>query len=329
LELIRSSKAKIRLSSFFIFVIFDWIFYYRRRTAGFLFKNNLTTRKCCSIVSIRTDFDINHDGKGVAVELVDAATVVDDDYYDDDTVKTFSKTLLQFLVLNDNRHRKRASEKEKTSSQQQKLLRQKEILLSRFNNTYLNIHRTYVDKSPIAGRGLFASRDSPRGTLLTCYPGDALVDLTTGNITWGSHTNTAMAVLPEEINQDYMLRAVCEDWGIVALPELHDDDNNDDLSYLGHFANDGAVPPLCESELASYVIESADKANAMHQECQGCHMVTVVTKDIKAGEEILVTYGPEYWSQNPSFGVDHKTTTQRIPASSPPSISSTRGKGFG
>ena len=111
-----------------------------------------------------------------------------------------------------------------------------------------------------------------------------------------------------------MLRAVRDDWGIVAMPEL-----DGDPSYLGHFANDGAVAPLCESELAAYVIESADKANAVHQECQGCHMVTVATKDIKTGNEVLVTYGPEYWRQQPAFG---SKATQMPPSDS-------TGKGFG
>jgi hypothetical protein len=98
-----------------------------------------------------------------------------------------------------------------------------------------------------------------------------------------------------------MLRAIRDHWGIVAVPEI---DGEDDPSYLGHFANDGTRhPPRCESELAAYVIESADRANAMHQPCQECHMVTVATRDLTAGEEIFVTYGPDYWREQASFVV--------------------------
>jgi len=69
-----------------------------------------------------------------------------------------------------------------------------------------------------------------------------------------------------------------------------------DPSYLGHFANDGIqIPPTCETELAPYVIQSSNTANAVHQPCEGCHMVTIATRDIHAGEEIFVSYGPEYW----------------------------------
>jgi hypothetical protein len=380
----KRSIITLFLNKIILFVISLFFINSRRTAIGFLIQNYYyykpatTTGKCSSFVlSVRRRRKI-HNNKNV--------DIVNDDDGDGggDTIDTLSELLLQLLAVNDVPIKKSSSQQ-----QQQKVARQKEILLSRLDdnnnksssssssslsNLNLNIHRTYVAKSQLysAGRGLFACNDYPKGTLLTCYPGDALVDLTTGTITWGSHTaqqqqqsqsksksqhsttsSTATTYhdvgvdVPEEeeiINHDYMLRAIREDWGIVALPELYDNDDNNNnnnnndsfdsssassssaasssASYLGHFANDGIIsPPLCESELAMYVIESNDISNAMHQECQGCHMVTISTKSIKAGDEIFVTYGPEYWSEQPSFG-----DTKILPSSS---SSAGGGKGFG
>ena len=149
-----------------------------------------------------------------------------------------------------------------------------------------------------AGRGLFAARDCEEGDLLTCYPGDALVLFDINATIWGEHVDDAHD--RSRVDQQYMLRAVRDDWGIVALPGLLEE--KDPGSYLGHFANDGVgSAPTRESDLSSYVLESFDRANAIHQDFEGCHMVTVATRDIKKGEEIFVTYGPEYWMEQESF----------------------------
>ena len=222
---------------------------------------------------------------------------------------------------------------------------------------WIHINHTYVQDSTIrtAGLGLFAHTNCPKGTLLTCYPGDALIDLSQvqaadrttvvgpdkeghddnaaaatddagmdrSRITWGSHIKKNGRIRTI-LQQEYMLRAVYDHFGIVAIPELTyfvvggdgdgdttiDVTNNSttppppiemnvmmlDPSYLGHFANDGIqIPPTCETELAPYVIQSSNTANAVHQPCEGCHMVTIATRDIHAREEIFVSYGPEYW----------------------------------
>ena len=225
---------------------------------------------------------------------------------------------------------------------------------------WIHINHTYVQNSTIrtAGLGLFAHTNCPKGTLLTCYPGDALIDLSQvqaadrttvvgpdeeghddnaaaaddddagmdrNRITWGSHIKKNGRIRTI-LRQEYMLRAVYDHFGIVAIPELTyfvvggDGDGDGDTTidvtnnsttpsspiemntmmldplYLGHFANDGIpIPPTCETELAPYVIQSSNTANAVHQPCEGCHMVTIATRDIHAGEEIFVSYGPEYW----------------------------------
>jgi hypothetical protein len=107
-------------------------------------------------------------------------------------------------------------------------------------------------------------------------------------------------------------------YSVMGHPSL-----DDNPAYIGHFANDGAghlayekqdspdnieasvelgldtesIDFAVEDNIAAYVLRSFDVANAMHQplDADELHMVTVATRDIKKGEEILVTYGPDYW----------------------------------
>ena len=161
---------------------------------------------------------------------------------------------------------------------------------------------TRIDESKVknAGRGLFASKDVKKGDILTCYPGDVLVVASEKNpematFVWGTHVSENLRLDDNDLMTDmsgYILQ-VSEEHAIVGLPFL-----DEERAYAGHFANDGACPPRRESDIATYVLESNDLSNAMHQSLTGCHMVTVATRDIQEGEEILVTYGPEYWMEH-------------------------------
>ncbi len=209
-----------------------------------------------------------------------AANHSDDD--DDDDLEVLSKTLSSLL----------SSQKTQT-----------ELLTNRLGQDVFAVNKTHVREStiPDIGMGLFASRDCPKGALLTCYPGDALVDLDNDDkTTWGSLGEFTL-------HQEYMLRAIQDNWGIVAMDGS---DTPDDSTYLGHYANDGAKRPLCEQELGTYVIESANQANAEHRPLQDCHMVTVATKAIQKGDEIFVTYGPDYWREQDEFVEDDDETEE-------------------
>jgi hypothetical protein len=70
-------------------------------------------------------------------------------------------------------------------------------------------------------------------------------------------------------------------------------------TYAGHLCNDGArLIEGGEASVASYVLSSNAKHNAMHTDIEGLHIATVATRPIKAGDEILVTYGPDYWLEH-------------------------------
>lgn len=194
------------------------------------------------------------------------------------------------------------------------------LLYTRIAN--LSLNRTRVGTSSIlnGGRGLYASCDCRKGDLLTCYPGDALViipdsDKEDWTILWGDHVEEEHAI---DKLMGYILHAVQDEYGVVGLPSL-----DQDPAYAGHFANDGASePPVSTEALAPYVIESSERANAMHKDWMSSHMVTVATRDIKEGEEIFVTYGPEYWMEQPMFGTGDETSNS---SKQPPSS----GRGFG
>mmetsp|Transcript_5485 Transcript_5485/g.8047 ORF Transcript_5485/g.8047 Transcript_5485/m.8047 type:complete len:260 (-) Transcript_5485:376-1155(-) len=162
------------------------------------------------------------------------------------------------------------------------------------------LSRTRIGSSeiPNAGRGLFASVDCQQGDLLTCYPGDILV-----------HHATGLRNVPDELLEDgddrlrSLLESNCigvnEEYGILGLPNL-----DQDMAYVGHFANDGARPPRNEEDLERYSIESEHIANAQHMPLENLHVVTVALRDIQKDEEILVSYGPEFW-------VGHSSTWQQ------------------
>lgn len=186
----------------------------------------------------------------------------------------------------------------------------RESLLNRRLSLPLNRCRVGPSLVPNAGRGLFATTNCSKGDLLTCYPGDVLIcfdDYDTESILWGDHVEESCRLDDDTLHSTmsaYTLE-VTNHRSIVAMPEINDknNDNYDDMAYAGHFANDGAMPPQTESQISKYVLESNEVANAMHISLlDDCHMVTIATKDIDAGNEILVTYGPDYW-------MDHASTT--------------------
>lgn len=114
--------------------------------------------------------------------------------------------------------------------------------------------------------------------------------------------------------------SVDDHYSVMGHPAL-----DDDPAYYGHFANDGAGHLAfegpnshnnlqaaielgldtnedglgIETNIAAYVLKSLEVANAWHKSLvDGSHVVTVATRDIDAGEEILVTYGPDYWLEH-------------------------------
>jgi len=196
-------------------------------------------------------------------------------------------------------------------------------------------------KIPGAGRGLFALHDIPKGDLITCYPGDALIytppyagddgDDDEGDdideiVIWGDHVDEAdqwdedavfdghwsVEGSDDEVGKDgrpltdYAL-FVCESYAVMGMPLL-----DVDPAYSGHYANDGAGHLAMdgavigdgvsvEEGIKAFVNESLRLANAQNRVVEDSHMGTIATRDISKGDEILVTYGMDYWMEHSNF----------------------------
>lgn len=196
----------------------------------------------------------------------------------------------------------------------------------------LPLNRTRAGPSNVegAGRGLFCTCGCREGDVLTCYPGDGLIqnDAIDFDIIWGDHVQDEDRELYDRDDLDldgYILQA-SDSFSIVGLPAL-----DKDPAYLGHLANDGARPRCGASSIAEYVLNSNDRANAMHISwSDATHMVTVATRDIQPGEEVLVTYGPDYWMDHPLVhDVDVYGDDDDVFVSSLLSSPGGSGKGFG
>lgn len=146
----------------------------------------------------------------------------------------------------------------------------------------------------LAGRGVFATEDCREGDLLTCYPGDILL-----NPSGFTPDPKEKGIDDDDQLRDLMSRyciGMTEDYAIMGLPGL-----DEDMAYAGHLINDGiAQPPAIEDDLEAYLEESQGKANAQLIPLENLHMVAIATRDIKKDEEILVFYGPIYWMEHAS-----------------------------
>jgi hypothetical protein len=77
---------------------------------------------------------------------------------------------------------------------------------------------------------------------------------------------------------------------------LGDPTKLDDIAYFGHMLNDGATCDCNEKGAkADYSIHSSRLRNAKQVCASGCHAAIVITRDVAAGEELLLTYGASYW----------------------------------
>lgn len=157
------------------------------------------------------------------------------------------------------------------------------------------MNKVAVYASPIHGKGIFTTHDVVTGDQLTTYPEHARKH-TDGTMII-SATGTKMGrELTGAIWRDYALD-IGDGVKIVAHPDVMD-------GGLGHLANDGVGPEdiLLYSLLNMEPQQIKDKIAAEAQcnskftiEPDSGRIVLVATKDIKAGEEVLVHYGLKYW----------------------------------
>ena len=157
------------------------------------------------------------------------------------------------------------------------------------------------------GRGLFATRRMRRGDVATVYPCD-LMRVTDPD---GSAVLLGGRLVPE--NERWKLSRYMQFLRRDADGTTHeicgDPSKPFDAGACGHLANDPHPDPTKlgvpgDSEafgrgMVEYVLRIQGSANCAMRPHRGVCVLLVATRDVEAGEELLVPYGYEYWSSPP------------------------------
>lgn len=157
-----------------------------------------------------------------------------------------------------------------------------------------------IKESNIHGKGVFAKKDIKKGEIITLYPGDVAIYLPEGNN--GDKTlsynffSDRMASKAEE-GKNYLdlskySYSIDTKHIISGCPDFVDNP-----SYLGHMINDRFVCDYDKITPEIYLELSMKKTNSMFVPIADNIQVAIVARrDIKAGEEIFISYGVQYWN---------------------------------
>ena len=148
--------------------------------------------------------------------------------------------------------------------------------------------------SKIHGMGVFATHDIPAYSYLTMYPCDGVrwqpkewldIPQLAGSM-YGTGWSGESTVETIAYSQCLPAPPKTGNLAIIGNPKLCGD-----AHFLAHLINDGAMCKRPEAASA-YLITSEFKANSVYDPVL---MAQFSIKDIKAGEEVLNSYGVAYW----------------------------------
>ena len=153
--------------------------------------------------------------------------------------------------------------------------------------------RCEVRPSPIHGDGLFAAEDLPAGTLATLYAPDLTVDASGDGFALDADMEASGRRLHWVYPPGLVTSAVpagSERFHVSANPARRD------AGWLGHVANDGAECSGGDDDsLMRYLAASRARRNGCFVPLCVPLMGLVLTEDVAAGDEILVTFGYDSW----------------------------------
>jgi SET domain-containing protein len=152
-----------------------------------------------------------------------------------------------------------------------------------------------LKQSVIHGQGLFAKQNIKKGSVITIYPCDTLVNEKTGLCMSGSKNQE----LYIKYSSNYKL--CCGDYSIIGFP--------DKKIFHGHFINDACpcVDEILQELLKEvnyksfnksnikFMLKSLDRINCKVEYNKSVAYI-VASRDICPGEEILMSYGLAYWT---------------------------------
>ena len=144
--------------------------------------------------------------------------------------------------------------------------------------------------STIHGMGVFAKRDIPAFSYLTMYPCDGVrwqpIELAQTTFEHGAGWDSGSIVMNLSYTQLLTPPPKTGNLAIVGNPEMRQDPH-----FLAHLINDGA---MCKRAAAVRIYNLASEAK-MNSLYDPVYRAQFAVKDIKAGEEVLNSYGAEYW----------------------------------
>ena len=171
-----------------------------------------------------------------------------------------------------------------------------------------------VRESPIAGKGLFATSDIPAWSLVTWYPVHCLEhskELSGNQVLHmfqpvnGELFKDMETIISERHRLDkyrFGLNDLCNNDGVKFKgfqTSICGDPNIESPYELGHFVNDACFlsenPSTTEIQL---YMQKSSTANVMPYHFGFYRLAIITTKQIKCGDELLLSYGAKYWSQN-------------------------------
>ena len=166
------------------------------------------------------------------------------------------------------------------------------------------VNATTVGPSPTAGTGLFAARDLPAGTLVALYPAHAIgrgeqnVFYDTNRDYFKKQTSSdSLRPYGQSVLGDRSLFGVANDQ--IEDPFFIDANPEQPLvdGWTAHLVNDGAVCAAgAEDSVVRYYKASLARRNCLIVPVGPAPLMGyATTRDVEAGEELLTTYGAEYW----------------------------------
>ena len=166
------------------------------------------------------------------------------------------------------------------------------------------VNATTAGPSPTAGTGLFAARDLPAGTLVALYPAHAIgrgeqnVFYDTNRDYFKKQTSLgSLRPYRQSVLGDRSLFGVANDQ--IEDPFFIDANPEQPLvdGWTAHLVNDGArCDAGDEDSVVRYYKASLARRNCLIVPVGPAPLMGyATTRDVEAGEELLTTYGAEYW----------------------------------
>ena len=156
------------------------------------------------------------------------------------------------------------------------------ILMKRIN---FNLNKIICKKSQIHGNGIFAKKYIKQGEIITMYPSDYL-EYNTHKFINELAFNRGFYEMDASI--DYAF-SIDSKYIIYGEPLM-----NTDTNYMGHLINEAYKPLETDSKM-DYQINSDNLSNCYFYIINGLHLVIIAKQNINIGDELLISYGPNYW----------------------------------